>query len=77
MLRVAPDQLTRLVELEQDVHRRIELATARGWRGEADGLQTTLAHIAEKKHQVAKLNGTTSVPVTLTALNLRSPRPPA
>ncbi len=49
MLRVAPDQLTRLVELEQDVHRRIELATARGWRGEADGLQTTLAHITEKK----------------------------
>jgi integrase len=76
MLRVAPDQLTRLVELEQDVHRRIELATARGWRGEADGLQTTLAHITEKKHQVAKLNGTTSVPVTLTALNLRPPRPP-
>jgi integrase len=76
MLRVAPGQLTRLVELEQDIHRRIELATARGWRGEAAGLHTTLTHIAQKKDQVAKLDRTTSMPVTFAALNLRPARSP-
>jgi hypothetical protein len=65
MLRVAPDQLPRLVELEEDIRRRIALATTRGWLGEVAGLKTTLTHLAEKKDQVARLTRTAAVPVAL------------
>ena len=67
MLRVAPDQLARLVEIEDDIHRRIALATTKRWFGEVAGLETTLAHISQKKDQVARLTRSTEVPVTLRA----------
>lgn len=73
MLRVAPDQLDRLVELENDLHRRIALATARGWLGEVAGLETTLIHVVQKKDQVVRLTRPTAVPVVLGVSNIGKP----
>ncbi|MGI8530896.1 MAG: tyrosine-type recombinase/integrase [Geodermatophilaceae bacterium] len=70
MLRVAPDQLGRLLELEKDIRRRVALAKTRGWLGEVVGLETTLTHVQQKKAQVAWITRPTAVPVVLGVPNL-------
>jgi ATP-dependent exoDNAse (exonuclease V) alpha subunit len=55
MLRMDPDQLPRLLAIEQDTHQLLAEARANGWDGEALGLETTLQAIMEKKAQVERL----------------------
>src|SRR6266487_2864660 len=58
MLRMDPDQLPRLLSIEQDTHRLLAEARANGWDGEVLALETTLHHIVEKKAQVQRLQAT-------------------
>ncbi|WP_228001180.1 hypothetical protein [Nocardia australiensis] len=53
-----PDQLPRLLSIEADTHRLLDEARANNWEGEIIGLETTLAHIQEKKAQVERIRNT-------------------
>lgn len=70
MLRMDPAQLPRLLQIEHDTHRLLAEAQQHGWEGEAAGLADTLAHIADKKAQVQRIQansrGSASTPVWLT-----------
>jgi len=52
MLRMDPQQLPRLVQIELNTVELLAEARERGWEGEAAGLGETLQHIQEKKAQV-------------------------
>jgi hypothetical protein len=58
MLRMDPNQLPRLVLIEQDTHRLLDEARQKGWEGEVLGLETTLSHIEEKRAQAERISGT-------------------
>jgi integrase len=55
MLRMDPQQLPRLVQIEVNTIELIDEAREHGWEGEEAGLRETLQHIAEKKAQVARI----------------------
>jgi len=55
MLRMDPQQLPRLVQIELNTVALIDEARERGWEGEEAGLVETLQHIAEKKAQVERI----------------------
>ncbi len=55
MLRMDPDQLPRLLQIEQNTHDLLSEAKEKGWEGEAAGLEETLLHIGEKKAQVDRI----------------------
>ena len=73
MLRMDPDQLPRLLAIEQDTHRLLEEARANGWDGEALALETTLTAVGEKRAQVERLQtitpGQGSTPVVWLTLD--------
>ena len=56
MLRMDPNQLPRLVLIEQDTNRLLDEARKKGWEGEVIGLETMLGHVADKKAQVDRLH---------------------
>lgn len=58
MLRMDPEQLPRLIAIEEDIHRLLAEAKDKGWEGEVTGLETTLLHIKEKKMQVDRIKTT-------------------
>lgn len=58
MLRMDPEQLPRLIAIEEDTRRLLAEAKAKGWEGEVSGLQTTLLHINDKKMQVDRIKAT-------------------
>lgn len=60
MLRMDPQQLPRLVQIELNTVALIDEARERGWEGEEAGLVETLQHIAEKKAQVARIASLTA-----------------
>jgi integrase len=77
MLRMDPAQLPRLLSIEQDTHRLLAEARAKGWDGEVLGLETTLHHIAEKKAQAQRLQATSnSRQVVWVALEPEPKQPP-
>jgi hypothetical protein len=55
MLRMDPDQLPRLIAIEEDTHRLLAEAKTKGWEGEVTGLETTLLHIKDKKSRSTEL----------------------
>lgn len=55
MLRMDPDQLPRLIQIEQNTHDLLSEAKEKGWDGEAAGLEVTLLHISDKKAQVDRI----------------------
>jgi hypothetical protein len=55
MLRMDPNQLPRVVLVEQDTHRLLDEARRNGWVGEVLGLETTLGQSADKKAQAERL----------------------
>lgn len=55
MLRMDPQQLPRLVQIELNTVELLAEARERGWEGEEAGLAETLQHIEEKKAQVSRL----------------------
>jgi integrase len=55
MLRMDPQQLPRLVQIEVNTVALIDEAREHGWEGEEAGLMETLQHIAEKKAQVERI----------------------
>jgi hypothetical protein len=55
MLRPDPDQAHRLAEIITNLHERIREATERGWLGEVEGLQVSLAGARQKYQQMRKL----------------------
>jgi hypothetical protein len=69
MLRMDPTQLPRLLQIEHDAHRLLAEAHEKGWEGEAARLTNTLAHIADKKAQVQRIQANSAgstTPVWLT-----------
>jgi hypothetical protein len=56
MLRMDPNQLPRLVLIEEDTHRLLDEARQKGWEGEVLGLEAMLGHIADKKAQAERLH---------------------
>lgn len=59
MLRMDPEQLPRLLQIEQDTERLLSEARANEWTGEASGLETTLLGIQDKKAQVERILAST------------------
>ncbi|WP_430789170.1 tyrosine-type recombinase/integrase [Actinoplanes sp. G11-F43] len=59
MLRPDPAQAMRLAEIITNLHERIREATDRGWLGEVEGLQVSLAGARQKLTQMRKLRQTT------------------
>jgi hypothetical protein len=51
MLRMDPQQLSRLLQIEKNTHDLLAEARENRWEGEIQGLEETLVHIAEKKAQ--------------------------
>lgn len=68
MLRPDPAQAQRLVEIIANLHDRLREATERGWLGEVEGLQASLAGARQKYQQMRKLRSQTTV------VQLGSPR---
>ena len=54
MLRMDPDQLPRLIQIEQNTHDLLSEVKEKGWDGKAAGLEEVLLHVAEKKAQVIR-----------------------
>ena len=59
MLRPDPAQAMRRAEIITNLHERIREANERGWLGEAEGLQVSLAGARQKLTQMRKLRQTT------------------
>lgn len=55
MLRMDPQQLPRLLQIERNTVELLGEAREKGWEGEAAGLEETLQHIGEKKAQVSRI----------------------
>lgn len=55
MLRMDPEQLPRLLQIEGNTHDLLAEARENGWAGEVQGLEETLVHIGEKKAQVDRI----------------------
>ena len=55
MLRIDPDQLPRLVQIEINTRERLQEAHQMQWLGEVSGLQESLRHIADKKRHAERL----------------------
>lgn len=55
MLRMDPEQLPRLLQIERNTHDLLSEARENGWEGEIQGLEETLLHIGEKKAQVERI----------------------
>ncbi len=67
MLQPDPAQAMRLAEIITNLHERIREATERGWLGEVEGLQVSLAGARQKLQQMRKIRAqTTTVPLTPT-----------
>lgn len=62
MLRMDPEQLPRLLQIEKNTHDLLSEARENGWEGEAQGLEETLLHIDEKKAQVKRIR---QLPITV------------
>jgi integrase len=73
MMRMDPNELPRLRQIEADTHRLLAEARTKGWDGEVSALETTLLHIAEKAQQVERLR-TAGQPVLIELTRL-SPTP--
>ncbi|WP_202951850.1 integrase [Gordonia terrae] len=58
MLRVSPDMLDRLNELETDLHARRDIAQTKGWIGEVEGIALTLSFLARKRTDLERLSAT-------------------
>jgi hypothetical protein len=50
-----PEQLPRLLQIEQNTHDLLAEARENGWQGEVQGLEETLVHLDEKKAQVERI----------------------
>jgi hypothetical protein len=68
MLQPDPAQAIRLAEIVTNLHERIREATERGWLGEVEGLQVSLAGARQKLQQMRKIRLQGPVP-------LQSPSP--
>ncbi len=54
MLRMAPAQMPRLLQIERNTHERLEEAHRLQWLGEVSALEENLRHIADKKRQAER-----------------------
>ena len=54
MLRMAPAQMPRLLQIETNTHERLEEARRLQWLGEVSALEENLRHIADKKRQAER-----------------------
>lgn len=54
MLRMAPAQMPRLLQIERNTHDRLEEAHRLQWLGEVSALEENLRHIADKKRQAER-----------------------
>lgn len=65
MLRPDPAQGVRLAEIIANLHERIKEATERGWLGEIEGLEISLAGARQKMEQIRRIRTSSTVPLTL------------
>lgn len=63
VLQPDPGQAQRLVEIITNLHERIREATERGWLGEVEGLQVSLAGARQKLQQMRRIRQQASVPL--------------
>ena len=54
MLRMAPAQMPRLLQIERNTHERLEEARRLQWLGEVSALEENLRHLADKKRQAER-----------------------
>lgn len=74
MLRMDPNQLPRLLEIEQNTVDLLAEAENNGWEGEESGLKETLQHIQEKKGQAERtrsLRPESNTPPTIVPLSAK------
>jgi hypothetical protein len=64
MLQPDPAQAMRLVEIITSLHERVREATDRGWLGEVEGLQVSLAAARQKLQQMRKLRTQAAIQLT-------------
>jgi hypothetical protein len=55
MLRIDPNMLDRLAEIETDLHARRKRAEEEGWLGEIDGLDLTLNYLRHKRDDARRI----------------------
>jgi hypothetical protein len=55
MLRVDPQMLDRLGEIETDLHARRQRAEKEGWLGEIEGIDLTLSFLNSKREEALRL----------------------
>lgn len=65
MLRPDPHQLGRLVEIIDNLKARLSEAHDRGWLGEVDGLEASLAGAEQKLATMRRLSGSSPTPIEL------------
>jgi hypothetical protein len=65
MLRPAPAQQHRLVEIIANLDERLTEARARGWFGEIEGLEASLAGAEQKLAAMRRTPNTESAPIAL------------
>ncbi len=65
MLRPDPAQLHRLVEIIANLHERLAEARGRGWFGEIEGLQASLAGAEQKLAAMGRTRNTVATPIAL------------
>jgi hypothetical protein len=68
MLQPDPAQAMRLAEIITNLHERIREATGRGWLGEVEGLQASLAGARQKLQQIRKFRTRATVQLGTTRL---------
>jgi hypothetical protein len=71
MLQPGPAQAMRLAEIITNLHERVREATERGWLGEVEGLQVSLAGARQKLQQMRKIR--LQAPVSLQPPSPRRP----
>ncbi len=75
LLRPDPAQLGRLTEIEQNLHARITEAHQRGWTGEIEGLQISLAGATHKLEQMRHHHHGDALQLAVAAPTLRPKAP--
>lgn len=68
-LQVDPAQVNQLTDIGNNLHARVEEATANSWLGDVDQLLVTLGHLDHKKEQVQRMLDTLPTPLIAAALN--------
>lgn len=71
MLHVDPRMISRMDEIETDLHARRQRAESEGWRGELEGIEVTLSQLRAKRARAQQLTRTGPVALPMPKLETR------